>query len=777
MRCEKKQFPLIRCLCVLSAILMGSFAAQAQEDLLQYVDPFIGTDAQGGTFPGATRPFGMVQLSPDNAPTIADWSSGYHYSASKIIGFSHMHLSGSEQGDWLDVSVMPLTKPLEQGRTLEPVSFSHAKEHATPGFYAVELDNGIHVELTTTQRVGFHQYSFPAQSQPVLRFDMQFHQQDDVPVRTLIKKLNDSTVIGYRYSKGWAKFQRVYFAARTSEPFDAFYLNGEIQIEGGDMELGLSTEEAGEGAVGQLVFEPSENAHLIRLKVALSMTGIDQALNNLAEIPHWDFNQIKMEAAQEWQHELEKMHIQSADIHLKRRFYTALYHTALAPNVYSDPDGTYKNHQGDTLQMPAEHMRYTNFALADTYRNLNPLFTLTQHLRYGDMLQSIQTFYEKQGALPVRTIGTNELDSMGGGYAVAVLADAVLKDWPGIDGPKLLEMMKKQEYLSGGSTYQRLGYLLQNQTKASVSKTLENGFLDYSVAMTALALEDSLSYRMFIDRSTAYTHLFDKSSGFMRPYNGSGQFIAPFSPAQMPESAEQSGYFQGNAWQNTFDVPHDIRGLSQLFGGDSLDRKLDSLFQNKPLAAGTSGMIGLYDHRNAASQHIPYVYNYLGKAWKTQEKVRMIADSLYKDTPDGYIGREHLGQLSAWLVWSIAGMYPVNPVGGEYVIGSPMADVLIWQLEAGKQLRIESKNNGPDRPYIQSITFNGVPYNKTYFKHTDLLQGGTIVFTMGAKPNKEWGAHPDTWPSSVHPNPSEEGIPATRQIKILEKVKDFFNNL
>lgn len=776
---EKKKIALAGFISVLW-ILLGYQNLRAQENRLQYVDPFIGTDGQGHTFPGATLPFGMVQLSPDNGPAGQDEPGGYAYSKSHIIGFSHMHLSGSPRSDWQDISVMPLREPLEQGLSLDPVSFSHTQEKASPGYYMVQLDNGIRAELTASAHVGFHQYSFPAQSQPVLRLDMQFHGEEDVPTHTLIKKLNDSTVVGYRYSRGWAPVQRVYFAARTSEAFEAFYLNGEIQIEGGDMELGLSTEEAGEGAVAQLVFKQSENAHLIRLKVALSMTGMDQALENLNEIPHWDFNQVRSEAEQAWQSELQKVAINSTDIHLKRNFYTALYHTAIAPNLYSDPDGSYQNARGDTLQMSDGGKRYTTLMPGENYNALYPLFTLIQGARYGDMLKSIMSFYQQQGVLPSREVATNETDSMGIAYAIPVLADAVLKQWPGLDQQAAYTAMKKMLDLPGASMYSRLGYLPRDKTAASVSKTLENGFIDYSLARTAGLLDDSVSYQHHIKRARAYQHVFDKVSGFMRGRDSKGNLSSPFYPAQILRRQEQSDYLEGNAWENSFYVPHDVRGLSLLFGGDSLEQKIDALFEVKTPAGQTAGhRIGQYNHANSMAQLIPYLYNYLGKAWKTQEKVRMIADTLYKDQPQGYASAELFGQQSAWLVWTAIGMYPVNPVGGEFVIGSPLVDQATLVVGKGKKLKIEVRNNAKDHPYIQSLTFNGKPYDKTYFRYEDLIQGGTIVFTMGEDANREWGQNPSTWPTSLSPNPEENTreVKASKKIKVLEKVKDFFNKL
>lgn len=770
----------------MALLIFFFFPAKGQERLIDYVNPFIGTGGHGHTFPGATRPFGMVQLSPDNGTPGWDWSSGYHYSDNKIIGFSHTHISGGNAGEWLDISVMPLPAPLPQGEPLQAVTFSHANEHASPGYYSVRLDNGILAEFTASRRVGFHRYSFPKAVTPVIRFDMQFHAHQDIPVSTLVKKLNDSTVVGFRYSTGPVSMQRVYFAARTSEPFEEFYLNGEIQIEGGDMELGLSTDEQGMGAIAQLIFEKSINPHLIRMKVALSMTGIDQAIAALSEIPHWDFNQVKEDAEQEWEEELEKVKISTPDERLKTVFYTALYHTALAPNTFSDVQGQYKNVHGDTLRTENASARYTNLSLRNSYRTLSPLFTLIQPARYTAMLESLMSFYEANGVLPEWDLSTAEAKSSSGYHAVAVLADAILKKWPGIDQRKILEALKhtSDQRSQSMSDFIRLGYFPQDRFGYSVTRTLEYGFDDYSIARVAGVLGDSVTQRSYSKRASAYQQLFDKNTGFLRARNSDGAWALPFNPSVSQRDSTKAHYLEGNAWTNTFYAPHDIGGLAALYGNDGLEEKLDRLF-NQPAeknaraqAGQQQASFGRYTHNNPLVQHAPYLYNYLGKPWKTQELVRKIADSVYNALPDGYIGNEGMGQNSAWLIWTVAGMYPVDPVGGEYVIGSPIADTIRITVGNGKQIEIFAENNQPRHPYIQSVTLNGKAYDKTYFKHADLIAGAKVVFTMGPEPNKAWGVDLKSRPSSLTESQQDPAEPLEQPGKSLfERIKEFFRSL
>lgn len=763
----------------------------AQSRLTSFVDPFVGTGGHGHTFPGAVVPFGMVQLSPDNGKGGWDWVSGYHYSSEQIAGFSHMHLSGTGIGDWLDISVMPLLKPL-QGRdtVLEPASFSHRNEKASPGYYSVRLDNGILVELTASERVGYHRYTFPANSEPTIRFDMAFHQNWDAPVETFIKKLNDSTLIGYRYSTGWAAQQRVYFAARTSKPIQAFHLKGEFDIEIGEIPVGLKSEDKGEGVSSQLIFQPNHTEQVIEMKVALSMTSTDKALLALDEIKHWDFKQARTSADAKWEEELGKIEIRTSDQQLKRIFYTALYHTAIAPTTYSDKDGQYKNAKGEVHQMPDGATRYTLFSLWDTFRALNPLFTLTQPERYTDMLNSMLAFHDENGLLPVWDLSTAETNTMTGYHSVPVLADAILKNWPGIDAERAYQAMMNSANQSSRNVpdYIKYGYVPQDKSGHSATMTLEYGYDDWSIAAVAKKMGKKDDYQLFGERALAYQRIFDKNTGFMRAKNSDGSWAIPFDPFYSEHDVKKAHYMEGNAWQHSFFVPHDVLGLKQLYEGDGLETKLDSLFTISSKITGEnaspdiSGFIGQYAHGNEPSHHIAYMYTFIGKPWKTQSLVRQIVDSMYLDQPDGYAGNEDAGQMSAWAIWNIAGLYPANPVGGEYVIGSPMVDGVTFNLANDKKLEIRVLRNSPVNKYVQSVQFNGKPHHKSYFMHQNLIKGGEIIFTMGPEPNEKWGVEESWWPASFvntyhATGTSEEGVKEKKEGGFFKSIGEFFNKI
>jgi len=733
-------------------VLIGfNLPMQAQDSLISYVDPFIGTGGHGHTFPGATVPFGMVQLSPDNGRSGWDWCSGYHYSDSLIAGFSHMHLSGTGIGDWLDISVLPLTAPLDDTTQQLKLHFSHDNERASPGYYQVMLSNGVNAELTTTERCGYHRYTYPQGSTPIIRFDLAFHVNWDTPTETHISILNDSTLVGYRYSTGWANVQRVYFAARTSAPIVRSILNdGQSASDMSDM---VETYDKGKGATVQLFFEG--NTQTVEMKVALSMTSYDKAVSALREIPDWNFNGIRKAAEDRWEKELQKITISTADNRLKRIFYTALYHTAVTPTLYSDADGTYQNANGDTRTMPEGANRHTLFSLWDTFRALNPLFTLTQPQRYTDMLNSLLVFHDENGLLPVWDLSTWETNTMTGYHAIPVLADAILKDWPGLDAERAYEAMLHSAYqdIRGVPDYIEYGYLPQDKAGGSVTVTLEYAFDDWCIAQVAKKLGKTADYATFMNRAASYTHLFDGETGFMRAKTSDGNFVESFDPFWSEHDFNKSQYIEGNAWQHSFFVPHDVRGLAQLYGSnEGLSSKLDELFaapsemHGENISPDASGFIGQYAHGNEPSHHIAYMYSYIGESWKTQERVRQIVDSMYHDRPDGYAGNEDAGQMSAWAVWSIAGLYPVNPASGEYVFGSPGADEVVFTLPNGKSLTIRTENNPLKNHYIQSATWNGEPYENTYIRHEDLLNGGELVFKMGAKPSKSYGKKPESWP-------------------------------
>jgi len=728
--------------------LIGTTSAQTNN---KYIDPFIGTGGHGHTYPGATVPFGMVQLSPDNGTQGWDWCSGYNYSDNRIAGFSHMHLSGTGCGDWCDISVLPnngLTADTAQDYR---VGFSHNNERARPGLYTVMLDNGIRVMLTASEHCGLHTYLFPKGSKPVIRFNLAFCINYDSTTVSFIKKLDDSTIVGYRYSAGWANVQKVYFAARTSVPFKELRTNVVDHFVGADGKPGPVTN-------GQLVFkEVGEQPKMINMKVGLSSVSTEKALEALNEIQGWHFQEVANIAHNKWANEIDKIQVTSSSDRLKRIFYTGLYHTCMAPVLYSDADGQYKNAKGDTHKMK-QGQRYTVFSLWDTFRALNPLFTITQPERNIDILNSMLAFYDENGLLPVWDLSTWETGCMSGYHAVPVLADAVLKNTKGLNAKHVYEAMKKSAFqdIRGTQDYIKYGYLPQDKGSYSVTITLEYAYDDWCIAQVAKKLGYTDDYKLFMKRSEAYKLLFDKNSGFIRGKNSDGKWVEPFD-AYMTSTEGKSMYEEGNAWQYTFFVPHDVRGLAKEFGGyEQFSQKLDSLFTVSSAVKGesappdVSGLIGQYAHGNEPSHHIAYMYSFIGQPWKTQERVRFIIDSMYHDQPDGYAGNEDCGQMSAWEVWSMMGLYPANPASGEYVFGSPVFDEVKIQLPDNKKMVIKTVNNGKDHPYIQSVTLNGKPYSKTYITHAALMEGGTLEFVMSDKPNKEWGSKEKDWPMSMN---------------------------
>lgn len=731
-------------------ILSASFS-YGQQKRTAHVDPLIGTGGHGHTFPGAALPFGMVQLSPDNGRGDWDWVSGYHYSSDYISGFSHLHLSGTGIGDWLDIAVMPLLQPVE-GNIIDTRTFyDHKNEKAEAGLYRVKLDNGIAAALTVTERVGYHRYRFPEKvTQPTIRLDLHHAFNWDMPVETQIKIQNDSTVVGKRISKGWAAHQRVFFALRTQKPVASILLNGEKTNQSD-----ISSTEGERGVNAQLIFKDTP---VVELKVALSTVSEEKALLALQEIPDWDFDKTAQNAGKAWEKELSKIKIEARSDKLKRIFYTALYHTALAPTLYSDQDGAYANYRDEIQQMPKGQQRYTFYSLWDTFRAEHPLLLITQPDRYLSIINSMLAFYDEYGLLPVWDLSTNETNTMTGYHAVPVLADAILKDLPGLDQERAYRAMLKSAYqdIREVPAYIRYGYVPQDINGGSVTKTLEYAFDDYAISLVAQKLGKTKDSETFTKRAKNYKNHFDPETGFMRARYTDGKFVEAFDPYYSEHDFDKSQYIEGNAWQHSFFVPHDVRGLARLFPKEKgLSKMLDTLFVAPSVMTGentspdASGFIGQYAHGNEPSHHIAYMYAFIGEHWKTQQRVRQIIDTFYTDQPDGYAGNEDAGQISAWAVWSMLGLYPANPVGGEYVFGSPSVDKAEITMPNGKKFKIEVHNNTQQNIYIQSVELNGRPYHKVYIQHEDMLKGSTLTFNMGNQPNKAYGSDPRTWPTSM----------------------------
>lgn len=741
---------------------------QPETDFTQYVNPFIGTASHGHTYPGAVLPFGMVQLSPDNGTEGWDWCSGYNYTDSTIAGFSHLHMSGTGIGDLYDVLIMPVTGELEFPKKYKrkkafpwsPIGvknevmpywsdFIHESEVASPGYYKVDLEKyKITAELTATKRVGFHRYTFPENEKASIVIDLGHSLNWDFPTETKIDIINDSLITGYRLSEGWAKKQRVYFAIAFSKPF----ISQKIILKGEEID---SASFIGEKLKAVLSFNLNEDEKIL-LKTGLSSASTEGALSAIyKEVPNWDFDKVRKSANDIWKQELNKIVVESDNEDAKINFYSALYHTSLAPSLYSDAEGNYKA-PDSTVQKAENFDRYTIFSLWDTYRAAHPLYTILQKDKVNDFINSMLSFYNEHGLLPVWPLWGNETGTMIGNHAIPIIVDAYKKGYTDFDVNLAYEAMKKsvmQDHL-GLEFYKKYGYIPVDKENYSVSRTLEYAYDDWCVAQMAKDLGNTEDYEIFSKRAGYYQNIFDEETGFMRGKNAEGNWDSPFDP--LFSDHHQHPYTEGNAWQYIWYVPHDVKGLIKLLGGKhNFVAKLDSLFEIKQelkgenASADITGLIGQYAHGNEPSHHIAYLYNYAGQPWKTQERINYIMKNMYKPSPDGLCGNEDCGQMSAWYVFSALGFYPVNPANGIYVIGTPAFEKTKILVDDNKYFEITAKNLSNENFYIQSAKLNGVEYNKTYITHKDIVNGGKLIFTMGNTPNKKWGIDKESIPPSV----------------------------
>ena len=713
---------------------------QYADSFTQYVDPFIGSGGHGHVFVGANVPFGMVQAGPVQYNQGWDWCSGYHYSDSTIIGFAQMHLSGTGIGDLGDVSLMPVLGKVRTDREGLTALFTHEKEEARPGYYSVELeDSGIRAELTATPRVAFHRYTFPrdTSSKSVVSdpetcesvviypetcesvvIDLEHGIGWDSPVEGHLEWDGDRTIKGYRVSSGWARHQEVYFTAVFSVPLKSVEMFDGTDPVSGDS---ITSRRSYARVVPDL---PPDGKVLV--KVALSPVSMEKATENLlVELPGWDFDSIRIEADDAWNRELSKIHYETTNESHKTIFYTALYHTMIAPSLFCDHD------------IPDGFTKYTTFSLWDTYRAAHPLATIIHPEKMEDYAMTMMNIFDKQGKLPVWHLMGNETDCMVGNPGIPVLADLVLKGYVN-DPARAFEAMKQSAMLDerGLEWYKEYGYIPYDKDPGheTVAKTLEYALADWCVARVAASLGDSLGEELFTERSKAYADLFDPATGFVRGRSSTGHFREPFSPFR--SSHREDDYTEGNAWQYTWLVPHDIQGLMDLFGGkEPFLTKLDSLFivegdLGEDASPDISGLIGQYAHGNEPSHHIAYMYAFAGQPEKTAARVRRIVTSMYGNTPDGLSGNEDVGQMSAWYILSALGFYQVEPAGGCYVFGSPLMDKAVIHVGEGKTFTIVVRNNGPENYSIKSIKLNGKPYNKFYIDFKDIMAGGILEFQM-----------------------------------------------
>nr|WP_321243472.1 GH92 family glycosyl hydrolase [uncultured Psychroserpens sp.] len=739
---------------------------QSTKDYTQFVNPFIGTSKMGHVFPGATAPFGMVQLSPQtnfevmfkddgnyNSETY-EYCAGYQHRDSTIIGFAHTNFSGTGHSDLGDLLVMPTVGEL----VLDPLktkdnqkgfysTFSHDSEKASPGYYTVDLESyGIKAELTASERVGFHQYTFPKSDNAHIILDMVYnvYHHDNKNVWTFIRVENDSLITGYRQTKGWARTKTVFFAMQFSKPFksyghkkynketyDGFYRRFNQEENFPEM--------AGKDLRAYFNFDTKQNEK-INVKMALSPVSTNGALKNLeAEIPHWDFNKTKEDTKAKWNKELSKIEVTSLSEGDKINFYTAMYHTNLSPILYEDVDGQYRG-LDQNIYTSDGFTNYTIFSLWDTYRALHPLFNITQPERNNDMIKSMLAHHDESvhNMLPIWSHYANENWCMIGYHATSVIADAMVKNVGNFDHNRGLQASintANVKYFDGLGDYMDYKYVPDDKSHSSVSKTLEYAYNDWCIAQMAQHVNNAPATKDFLKRSEYYNNVYDSKTGYMRPKLSDGTFRKDFDPMD----THGQGFIEGNAWNYGLYVPQNIDKMVDLMGGkERFSQHLDSLFtmdidekyisQHEDITR--DGIIGNYVHGNEPGHHIPYLYNWTGHPRKTQERVRMIMNTMYAPNVDGLCGNDDAGQMSAWYVFSSLGFYPVTPGSPNYALGSPLVKEAIIHLNNGKTVTIKTVNQSVDNVYVKSVLVNGKRIENNLLSHDDLMNGGDIIFEM-----------------------------------------------
>lgn len=790
--------PIITALFVIQTI-----ALIAQTNYTQYVKPLTGTQDMGHTFPGATVPFGMVQLSPDTDTVlfyengqynkeVYRYCAGYQYADPTIVGFSHTHFNGTGHSDLGDILIAPLTGEvkLNAGTATHPDKgyrsrYRHDTEIATPGYYRVELDDyNVLAELTTTARVGIHQYTFNPKDDRKIILDL-FHgiyNYDGKTIWAFIRVENDTLITGYRQTQGWARDRKLFFAISFSESITDFELVNENpekyngfwrkfdhaetikEISGKKLKawfqfkpalkpIHLGPDDLRKGR------EPQQQTYPpLKIKVALSAVSTQGAIENLKkEAPHWNFEQYKANADQLWNAELSKIEIQ-ADKTTMENFYTAMYHAFMHPVIYQDVDGKYRG-LDQNIYTAEKFTNYTIFSLWDTFRALHPLFTIVQPQRTADMVNSMLAHQQQSsmGLLPIWSHYSNDNWCMTGYHATSVIADAIAKNIENIDIEKAVEAMKSTLYYphyDHNMLYRIHGYMPHDATTDAASKTLEICYNDWAAYITATKTKNDKLARAFRTRADNYKNIFDRQTGFMRSKYSDKTWHEPFDPL----ATHGQGYIEGNAYTYSLFVPHDIMGLSFLMGGDSiLSNYLDTLFTKKLPAESYAhsedieavGIMGNYIHGNEPGHHIPYLYNYVGQPWKTQALVRKINKEMYHPTPDGLCGNDDCGQMSAWYIFSALGFYPVTPGTNQYALGSPAVEQATINLANGKKFTIEVKNQSPENIYVKQFFYNDKNWHKLFLTHEMITQGGKITIEMDSKPNYSRGIMPSDKPYSL----------------------------
>ncbi|MEO2062869.1 MAG: GH92 family glycosyl hydrolase [Christiangramia sp.] len=768
----KKNFGTIAgSLAVLSALLFNTnTSAQEDQDFAQYVDPMIGTAKMGHTYPGATVPFGSIQLSPDTDtipyavdghynPDVYKYCAGYQYDDNTIVGFSHTHFSGTGHSDLGDFLIMPTTGDLKlnPGTESDPESgyrsrFSHDRETAEAGYYSVMLDDyNIKAEMTASTRVGMHRYTFPEGKESHLVFDLMhgIYNYEDKNVWTFVRVENDTLVTGYRQTNGWARTRKVYFAMSFNKPIKEYGRErydkqpyrgfwGKFDQEHNFPEI------AGEQIRMWFGFDTTEP---LEVKLAISPVSTEGAIQNMKEeIPGWNFDEVRQQARETWNKELSKVDISEEDQEEKVNFYTAMYHAFLGPTEYMDTDGQYmgidrNRHQADGFT------NYTSFSLWDTYRALHPLFNVLQPERNQDMVQAMMAHYDQSvhSMLPVWSHYGNENWCMIGYHSASVIADAIVKGNADFDHEHALDAMvntAKTGYYDGLQYYMDMGYVPEDKNGASVSKTLEYAYDDWAIAQAAKKIGNDEVYEEFMKRSENYMNVYDPKSGFMRPKLSDGTFKKEFDEL----NTHGQGYIEGNSWNYSLYVPHAPSEMIEMMGGkDQFSQHLDSLFTmelpdkyfENTEDISREGIIGNYVHGNEPSHHVAYLYDWTNEPWKAQDKIRMILKMKYMNGADGLSGNDDFGQMSAWYIFSTLGFYPVAPGSVDYAIGSPAISEATLNLDNGKTFTVTAKNQSDKNVYVKKVELNGKELTEPFIQHDDIMNGGELKFWMSSKPNKQ----------------------------------------
>jgi alpha-1,2-mannosidase, putative len=780
---KKPLFPLFLIFLALSACNLTSHD-EPLSDAASYIDPFIGTGGHGHTYPGAVVPNGMMQLSPDTRMNDWDGCSGYHFSDESILGFSQTHLSGTGCSDYGDFRFMPTVGDvkLEKGTPEDTQSgyrssFKHENESARAGYYSVFLnDYNIKVELTAGDRVGMHRYTFPESADAHVILDMIEGVNDETVIASSLKVENDHSISGFRQTKDWAENQYLYFYAEFSKPFKSFGINNNGENV---------TDSLVESTAIKAWFDfDTKSQEQIVMRISISAVDVEGAKNNLqSELSDFDFDALAQSAYDKWNEEMKRIDVKSDSDKDKRVFYSALYHTLVVPNLYSDADGRFRSH--DLQIRTSDRPRYTVFSLWDTFRTLHPLYNLMQRERSIDIINTFLNNYETGGLLPVWELAANETNCMIGYHAIPVIADAYFNGIRGFDTEKALEAMVKsanQDHF-GLKSYKQYGFIPIDHEGEAVSKTLEYAYDDWCIARMAEDMGKTEIAEEFYRRAQSYKNIYNPENKFFQGRRN-GAFMTPFDPTQVNFTLTEA-----NSWQYNFFVPQDINGHIELMGGeDDYEHHLDELFETSSELSGRqqpdiTGMIGQYAHGNEPSHNTIYMYNFIGRPLKTQKYVKQVMDVYYSDEPDGYSGNEDCGQMSAWAVMSSMGFYPATPASGYYVLGVPRFERVTLNLENGKQFVINAKNLSSTNKYVKYVKLNGKKMNRSYINSDEVFEGGTLTFVMTDDLNTEWGTRPEDLPILKIPTekivivPSISAVSKTFTDKLLVSMNHPFQDV